>query len=93
MKDDRLLEMRIFKAVVEAGGFTAAAHALNASQPFVSQTITHLERRLGVQLLHRSTRKQRLTSEGEWFLASCHDHSASIRLFRRYLVSFRPIRS
>ena len=45
MKDDRLLEMRIFKAVVEAGGFTAAAHALNASQPFVSQTTvsyTHL---------------------------------------------------
>lgn len=71
MKDDRLLEMRVFRAVSDAGGFTAAAHLLGASQPFVSQTINNLERRLGVQLLHRSTRTQRLTSEGESFLASC----------------------
>lgn len=71
MKDDRLLEMRVFKAVVEAGGFTAAANFLNVSQPFVSQSINSLERRLGVQLLHRSTRTQRLTSEGERFLMSC----------------------
>lgn len=71
MKDDRLLEMRVFKAVVEAGGFTAAANFLNVSQPFVSQSINSLERRLGVQLLHHSTRTQRLTSEGERFLMSC----------------------
>lgn len=71
MKDDRLLEMRVFKAVVEAGGFTAASHALGVSQPFVSQCMNNLERRLGVQLLHRSTRTQRLTAEGERFLSSC----------------------
>lgn len=71
MKDDRLLEMRLFKAVCETGGFTAAANLLGVSQPFVSQAVTSLERRLGVQLLHRSTRTQRLTSEGESFLASC----------------------
>jgi DNA-binding transcriptional LysR family regulator len=71
MKDDRLLEMRVFRAVADAGGFTAAAHLLGVGQPFVSQSVTSLERRLGVQLLHRSTRTQRLTSEGESFLASC----------------------
>ena len=71
MKENRLLEMRIFKAVVEAGGFTAAAHLLGVSQPFVSQTLTSLERRLGVQLIHRSTRGHRLTGEGERFLTSC----------------------
>ncbi|MGV8823675.1 LysR family transcriptional regulator [Methylibium petroleiphilum] len=71
MKDNRLLEMRVFRAVADAGGFTAAANLLGVSQPFVSQTLTALERRLGVQLLHRSTRTQRLTSEGEAFLASC----------------------
>lgn len=70
MKDSRLLEMRVFKVVVEAGGFTAAAHALGLSQPFVSQTVTNLEHRLGVRLLHRSTRGRRLTEEGERFLAS-----------------------
>lgn len=71
MKDNRLLEMRVFKAVVDAGGFTAAAHVLGLSQPFVSQTITRLEDRLGVRLLHRSTRGRRLTEEGEHFLVSC----------------------
>ncbi len=71
MKDNRLLEMRVFRAVAEAGGFTAAAHLLGVSQPFVSETVTALERRLGVQLLRRSTRAQRLTDEGEGYLASC----------------------
>ncbi len=71
MKDERLLEMRVFKAVCETGGFTAAANLLGVSQPFVSQSITSLERRLGVKLLHRSTRTQRQTSEGALFLASC----------------------
>jgi DNA-binding transcriptional LysR family regulator len=70
MRDDRLLEMRVFKAVVESGGFTAAAQTLGVSQPFVSQCMNNLERRLGVQLLHRSTRTHRLTPEGGQFLLS-----------------------
>lgn len=68
MKDDRLLEMRVFRTVVETGGFTAAAHGLGVSQPFVSQTVQRLEDRLGVKLLHRTTRGHRLTAEGERFL-------------------------
>ena len=68
MKDDRLLEMRTFEAVVEAGGFTQAAIGFGVSQPFVSQTIQRLERRLGCKLLHRTTRGHRLTPEGETFL-------------------------
>lgn len=69
MRDDRLVEMRVFRAVVEAGGFTPAAHALGVSQPFVSQTLQRLEARLGARLVHRTTRGQRLTPEGERFLA------------------------
>jgi DNA-binding transcriptional LysR family regulator len=71
MKDDRLVEMRVFKAVVETGGFSAAAARLDASQPFVSKVVSNLERRLGCKLLHRSTRSQRMTTEGERFLLSC----------------------
>lgn len=71
MKDDRLVEMLVFKAVAETGGFTAAARLLGVSQPFVSQSLNNLEKRLGVRLLHRSTRTQRLTSEGHAYLASC----------------------
>ncbi|NEX61949.1 LysR family transcriptional regulator [Noviherbaspirillum galbum] len=73
MKDDRLLEMRVFRTVVEAGGFTAAANVLGASQPFISQVVTSLEQRLGVTLLHRSTRMHRLTSEGERYLVLCRE--------------------
>lgn len=68
MKDNRLIEMRVFRAVVETGGFSSAAHTLGTSQPFVSQTIRRLEVRLGTRLLHRTTRGQRLTPEGERFL-------------------------
>lgn len=68
MKDDRLVEMKVFRATVETGGFTSAAHALGTSQPFVSQTIRRLETRLGAKLLHRTTRGQRLTPEDERFL-------------------------
>lgn len=68
MRDDRLLEMRVFRAVVETGSFTGAAEVLGASQPFVSQTMQRLELRLGTKLMHRTTRGHRLTPEGERFL-------------------------
>ena len=62
--------MRVFRAVAECGGFSAAATALGASQPFVSQTVQRLEARLGVALIDRTTRTQRLTAEGERYLAA-----------------------
>lgn len=72
LKDNRLVEMRVFKAVAETGGFTTAANRLSVSQPYVSQKVTDLENRLGVLLLRRSTRTQRLTAEGEQFLDVCN---------------------
>lgn len=71
MKDDRLIAMRVFKAVVETGGFTAAAQALGVSQPFVSQTVQRLEDRMQTKLLHRTTRGHSLTLEGERFVEGC----------------------
>ncbi|MDE3123156.1 MAG: LysR family transcriptional regulator [Paracoccaceae bacterium] len=43
------LEMRIFRTVVETGGFSSAAHSLGTSQPFVNQTIHSLEAPLRAQ--------------------------------------------
>jgi hypothetical protein len=73
MEDKRLLQMQVFRAVVEHDGFTAAAYALESSQPFVSRTIAQLERRLGAKLIHRNTRRHRLTEEGERYLATCRE--------------------
>lgn len=91
MKDDRLVEMRVFRAVVEAGSFTGAAHTLSVSQPFISQSLHNLERRLGVQVLHRSTRTQRLTSEGERFLMSCREILSGIEDAEAQIRSGDPV--
>lgn len=56
-------------AVVEAGSFVGAANALGVTQSAVSRSVSRLEGRLGIRLLHRTTRSVRLTGEGERFYA------------------------
>ena len=55
----------VFVAVVENGGFSAAARMLGISKSAVSKRINQLEAHLGVRLLHRTTRKLSLTEAGE----------------------------
>lgn len=62
---DRFRELNAFIAVVETGGFSAAARRTGESQSAVSKAVGALERRLGVALLHRSTRKVTLTDQGQ----------------------------
>jgi DNA-binding transcriptional LysR family regulator len=70
---DRFLEMRTFAGVVEAGSFVAAADALDMSKAAVSRYVAELETRLGVRLLHRTTRRLSLTAEGEVFFTRCRE--------------------
>jgi DNA-binding transcriptional LysR family regulator len=57
--------LREFVSVVEHGGFTSAAKALNVSTSFVSRQVTQLEKRLDIRLLQRTTRTVRLTEMGK----------------------------
>ncbi len=57
--------------VVEAGSFSGAARALGVSKGHVSQRIGQLEDRLGVRLLHRTTRKLSLTELGNLYYQRC----------------------
>lgn len=57
-----------FILVARLGSFSKAALQLNLSRARVSQIISALEREVGVQLLHRSTRALSLTAVGEVFL-------------------------
>ncbi|MDP9932384.1 DNA-binding transcriptional LysR family regulator [Variovorax paradoxus] len=60
-------EMEAFVQVVESGGFSAAARLLDMTPSAVSKLVARLELRLGIQLVHRSTRKLQLTPEGLHF--------------------------
>jgi DNA-binding transcriptional LysR family regulator len=70
---DRFQEMKVFAAVVEAGSFTGATHILDMSKAAVSRYVGELEERLGLRLLHRTTRKLSPTTEGEIFYARCRE--------------------
>ena len=65
---DRLDGLAAFVAVADLASFVAAARTMRASPPAVTRAIAALEARLGVRLLHRSTRSVRLTEEGGVFL-------------------------
>lgn len=75
---DRFQEMRVFAAVVDAGSFVGACDAIDMSKPAVSRYVADLETRLGVRLLHRTTRKLSLSAEGEIFYARCKELLAGV---------------
>jgi DNA-binding transcriptional LysR family regulator len=60
----RLEDMELFACVVQAGSFTAAARRLDTSKSRLSRRLSELETRLGVKLLHRTTRSLSLTEAG-----------------------------
>jgi DNA-binding transcriptional LysR family regulator len=68
---DKFVEMQAFVSVVEAGSFVKAAEALALSKAAVSRHVSELESRLGVRLLHRTTRRLSLTEAGAVFHARC----------------------
>lgn len=68
------IEMNVFVAAVDAGGFSAAARLLDLTPSAVSKQISRLETRLGARLLNRSTRRISLTAAGREF----YDRSRTI---------------
>jgi len=68
---DRIVCITSFVRTVETGSFSAVAREMDTTQPSISKRIAALEEYLDVQLLVRSTRKVRLTEEGERFYEDC----------------------
>jgi DNA-binding transcriptional LysR family regulator len=69
MKLNQLDGLMAFWKVAQHRGFTAAAAELEVTASALSQAVRQLEARLGVRLLHRSTRSVSLTEAGEAYLA------------------------
>jgi DNA-binding transcriptional LysR family regulator len=68
---DKLRAIKSFVCIVERGSLTAAAADLNVSLPSMVRVLAELERHLGVTLLNRTTRRIRLTHDGEQYLEYC----------------------
>ena len=64
---DKFEDIQAFIAVVDAGSFTAAADRVGSAKSAMSRRVSALEERLGVQLLHRTTRALNLTETGRSF--------------------------
>lgn len=61
-------DLQILLTVVDTGGFSAAAEALDIQVARVSRSVTRLESQLQVTLLNRTTRRVELTNEGRQFV-------------------------
>jgi DNA-binding transcriptional LysR family regulator len=59
------LDLRLFAAIADLGGITAAARQLGVAKSVVSRDLAALEARLGARLVQRTTRKVSLTDAGE----------------------------
>lgn len=62
---DLLHHLHVFQRVADCGSFTRAADLLEMAPSSVSASIRQLERHLGAQLFQRTTRRVRLSSDGE----------------------------
>jgi DNA-binding transcriptional LysR family regulator len=67
-------EIFAFAAVVETGSFVAGGQALGLTRSAIGKAVTRLEKRLGVRLLNRTTRKLSVTDDGRIF----HEHCIQI---------------
>jgi DNA-binding transcriptional LysR family regulator len=76
---DRLESLVAFTQVSDLGGFAPAARAMRVSPTAITRAIAGLEARLGVALLHRTTRSVRLTEEGALFLPRARQVLADLK--------------
>jgi DNA-binding transcriptional LysR family regulator len=68
---DRFADMQVYVSVVESGSISAAAERLNLAKSAVSRRLAELEARLGVSLIHRTTRRLNLTDSGRAYYDRC----------------------
>lgn len=63
-------DLEFFVSLVKQGSLSALARELGLTPPAVSARLAQMERRLGVRLLNRTTRRLSMTHEGEQYLAT-----------------------
>jgi DNA-binding transcriptional LysR family regulator len=82
------MSMRVFREVVDRGTFVAAADRLNLSTATTSKHVMHMERRLGIRLLNRSSRSLSLTEPGRIYFERCKHILAELEQAESAVGSF-----
>lgn len=70
---DRVTAAEVFVCIAEQGNMTAAAQAMDMSRAMVTRYLSQMEEWVGVRLLHRTTRRMKLTEAGEEILLRCRE--------------------
>lgn len=80
-------DITVFVRVVETGSFSAAARRLGSPKATVSAKVARLEKRLGLSLIQRTTRKLRVTEAGEQYFRHCAEAIREIEVAEAALQS------
>lgn len=80
-------EIAVFVRVVETGSFSAAARRLGMPKATVSAKVARLEKRLGLSLIQRTTRKLRVTEAGEQYFRHCAEAIREVEVAEAALQS------
>ena len=89
MATPRFDGVELFLQIVESGNLTEAAERLNLTRSAVGKGLARLEARLGTRLLQRSTRRQRLTEDGQAYYEHCLRALAELEAAESVLESGR----
>ena len=82
-------DLDFFVQLVKQGSLAALAREQGVTPPAISQRLSQLEKRLGVRLLNRTTRRLSVTHEGELYLATGSRLLDDLRELERSIASSR----
>ena len=80
-------DLEMLLAVIDSGGFSAAAELLDIQVARVSRAVSKIEKQLGVTILNRTTRRIELTDEGRLFVESVRTGLLHIQKAEQDLVT------
>jgi DNA-binding transcriptional LysR family regulator len=88
---DAISDLDFFVQLVKQGSLVALARELGVTPPAISSRLSQLEKRLGVRLLNRTTRRLSVTHEGELYLATGSRLLADLQELERSISSSRAM--
>jgi DNA-binding transcriptional LysR family regulator len=88
---DSIADLEFFARLVTQGSLSALARELGVTPPAISARLSQLERRLGVKLLNRTTRRLAMTQEGELYLGTGSKLLEQVQELERMVSSSREL--